>query len=452
MNPSPAPGDERPASPARVERQPGVLYMLFATEAWERFSYYGMRAILVLYMVKGLSFTIEKASWVYGFYSAGVYLTPLIGGYLADRLLNYRRAILLGGAVMAVGQFCLASGSLPLFYIGLVTLAAGNGLFKPNISTIVGTLYRDGDPRRDAGFTIFYMGVNLGAFVSPLVCGQLLGENPHFGFSWGFRAAGVGMLIGGLTFLVGQRFLGSRGRTPRELRAIERAGTAHTPPAAVSAPLSSIERGRIGALLVLAAFVVFFWMAFEQAGSTMTLFADESTDRNVFGFEAKASLFQSVNPIFIILLAPLLSGLWEALARAGKEPSSPAKMALGLTFLGAGFVPLVVASSIAGAHGKASWAWLVATYFLHTIGELCLSPIGLSLVTKLAPKRHAALLMGTWFLANSLANFLVGATGALYGLMTHVQFFSFFLATSLGAAAVLFTLLKPIKRLMAGVA
>jgi POT family proton-dependent oligopeptide transporter len=450
MSPSPAPGDERaPGSPARVERQPGVLYMLFATEAWERFSYYGMRAILVLYMVKGLCFTVEKASFVYGLYGAGVYFTPLVGGYLADRVLGYRRAILLGGAVMAVGQFCLASGAMPLFYVGLLALVVGNGLFKPNISTIVGTLYRDGDPRRDAGFTIFYMGVNLGAFLSPLVCGQLLGENPHFGFSWGFRAAGVGMLIGGVTFFVGQRFLGSRGRAPRELRSNDRV---EADASVVAAPLTAIERGRIGALLMLAVFVVFFWMASEQAGSTMTLFADESTDRNVFGFEAKASLFQSVNPIFIILLAPPLSALWKALARTGKEPSSPAKMALGLTFLAIGFVPLIVASSIAGDHGKASWAWLVATYLLQTVGELCLSPIGLSLVSKLAPKRHAALLMGTWFLANSAANLLVGATGMLYGGMSHVQFFSFFLATSAGAAAILFALLKPIQRLMAGVA
>jgi POT family proton-dependent oligopeptide transporter len=266
------------------------------------------------------------------------------------------------------------------------------------------------------------------------------------------------MLIGIATFFLGQRLLGDRGRTPRELRAGPPPGRRADPQAAGSgtpddeaAPLTAVERGRIAALFILAVFVVFFWMASEQSGSTMTLFADESTDRNVFGFDAKASLFQSVNPIFIILLAPPLSALWKALARAGKEPSSAAKMGLGLAFLGVGFVPLIIASSIAGAHGKASWAWLVATYFLQTVGELCLSPIGLSLVTKLSPRRYAALLMGSWFLANSAANALVGATGLFYGGMTHVRFFSVFLVTSLGAAAVLFALLRPIRRLMAGV-
>jgi POT family proton-dependent oligopeptide transporter len=266
------------------------------------------------------------------------------------------------------------------------------------------------------------------------------------------------MLVGGVTFFIGQRFLGDRGRSPRELRnataprlGARDPGEPDRPGAEDATPLTRVERGRIAALFVLAVFVVFFWMAAEQSGSTMTLFADESTDRNIFGFAATASVFQSVNPLFILLLAPLLSALWGALARVGKEPSSAAKMGIGLALLGVGFVPMIVASSIAGAHGKASWAWLVAAYFLQTVGELCLSPIGLSLVTKLSPKRHASFLMGSWFLANSVANALVGATGMLYGSMTHVQFFSVFLVTSLAAAATLFVLLKPIHRLMAGV-
>jgi len=447
-----AAASEHPPTAAPADRkQPGVLYMLFATEAWERFSYYGMRAILVLYMVKALGFAEDRASLLYGVYQGLVYLTPLVGGYLADRVLGYRRAILLGGVIMAAGQFCLSTGAVHLFYAGLALLIAGNGFFKPNISTIVGTLYGEDDPRRDRGFTIFYMGINLGALLSPIVCGQLLGENPAFGFGWGFRAAGFGMIVGTLTFLVGQRWLGNRGLAPGE-RAGARDRRAPAPDASdATRPLTKVERGRVAALFVMVVFVVFFWMAFEQAGSTMTLFADRATDRDVFGFEAKASLFQAVNPVLILLLAPLVSLVWKALGAAGKEPSTPMKMALGLTFLGAGFVPLVIAASIAGTHGRASWVWLVLAYFLHTVGELCLSPIGLSLVTKLAPKKYASLLMGAWFLANVVGNFLVGLTGALYDTMTHAQFFALFLVSSLGAAAVLVSLLRPIRRLMAGV-
>jgi POT family proton-dependent oligopeptide transporter len=431
------------------ERQPGVLYMLFATEAWERFSYYGMRAIFVLYMVNAVGFSEDRAALVYGLSQGLVYLTPLAGGLIADRLLGYRRSILLGGVIMAAGQFCLSTGAIVLFYLGLGLLIIGNGFFKPNVTTIVGTLYAEGDPRRDRGFTIFYMGINLGALLSPIVCGQLLGENPAFGFRWGFRAAGIGMIAGTLTFLVGQRWLGIRGLAPRQKAA--RADPLESHPAEVSHPLTTTERKRVIALFVMVAFVIFFWMAFEQAGSTMTLFADQSTNRDILGFEAKASLFQSVNPVLILILAPLVSLVWKALNHAKREPSTPMKMVLGLGFLGFGFVPLIVASAIAGPHGRASWVWLVLAYFLHTVGELCLSPIGLSLVTKLAPTKYAALLMGSWFLANVVGNFLVGLTGALYTTITHVVFFGLFFVTSFGAALILFLSLKPIQRLMGGV-
>jgi POT family proton-dependent oligopeptide transporter len=422
--------------------------MLFATEAWERFSFYGMRAILVLYMVKAIGFAKDEAIHVYGNSTALIYLTPLLGGYLADRFFGYRRAILFGGVVMAAGQFCLSVGTLPFFWAGIALLIVGNGFFKPNISTVVGTLYDEGDPRRDRGFTIFYMGINLGALLSPIVCGQLLGENPAFGFAWGFRAAGVGMIIGSITFAVGQRWLGTRGLAPRRLPAAKRGPEER---AAVSAPLTKVERQRVAALFIVIVFVILFWMAFEQAGSTMTLFADESTERHIFGFEAKASLFQAINPVLILLLAPLTSLVWGFLGRAHREPSTPMKMVLGLTFLGCGFVPLIAAASIAGANGRASWAWLVAAYFLHTVGELCLSPIGLSLVTKLAPKKYASLLMGSWFLANVVGNFLVGLTGSLYEKISHVEFFSLFLVSSFGTAVVLLSLLRPIQRLMGGV-
>ncbi|HEY2514763.1 MAG TPA: peptide MFS transporter [Polyangiaceae bacterium] len=459
-----------PASlpPAAATKQPGVLYMLFSTEAWERFSYYGMRAILVLYMTKVLTFEQSSASKIYGWYTGLVYLTPLLGGWLADRALGYRKAIILGGFVMAAGEFALATGTVPGFWLGLGLLILGNGFFKPNISTIVGTLYEDGDTRRDRGFTIFYMGINLGAFFSPIICGQMLAENTaRFGFhsfNYGFAAAGVGMLVGNLTFIIGQKFLGKRGRTPREMAADAQVPAARADSATKakkvaepSAPLTKEEVERVIAIFIVGIFVVFFWMAFEQAGNTMTTWADTKTNQDVFGlFQAKASLFQAVNPLFVVSLAPVVSWVWKILEEKNLEPSTPAKMVLGISLVGVGFIPMVMAAMVAGDHGKASWVFLVATYLLHTIGELCLSPVGLSLVTKLAPKKLAALLMGVWFLAVFAGNFLAGQVGSLYESMSqepggYVKFFSIFVATSLGAALVMFVALKPIKRLMHGV-
>jgi POT family proton-dependent oligopeptide transporter len=455
------------ASPSSVHplanaKQPGVLYMLFGTEAWERFSYYGMRAILVLYMTKILLFAQADASKIYGWYTGLVYLTPLIGGYLADRVLGYRKAIILGGFVMAAGEFALASGTLPMFWLGLGLLILGNGFFKPNISTIVGTLYEDGDPRRDRGFTIFYMGINLGAFFSPLVCGQLLGENTKtFGdhsFNMGFAAAGVGMIVGNLTFIFGQKFLGDRGRAPHERGEKPAAAKVEEKkPAEPSTPLTREEIDRVIAIFIVGIFVIFFWMAFEQAGNTLTTWADSKTNQSVFGlFDAKASLFQAVNPLFVVTLAPVMSWVWKVLDEKRLEPSTPMKMVLGLSLVGVGFIPMVIAAMLAGDDGKASWVFLVITYCLHTIGELCLSPVGLSFVTKLAPKKLAALLMGVWFLAVFAGNVLSGQVGSLYESMSHqpggfVKFFAIFVATSIGAAAVMLVAMKPIKRLMHGV-
>jgi POT family proton-dependent oligopeptide transporter len=443
---------------AHTEKQPGVLYMLFATEAWERFSYYGMRAVLVLYMmsaVKGLGFPQEKASIIYGFYTGLVYLTPLLGGFLADRVMGYRNAILFGGVVMAIGQLLLSVPSVPFFFSGLGALIIGNGFFKPNISTIVGTLYREGDPRRDRGFTIFYMGINLGAMFSPLVCGTL---GKVYGFPWAFRSAGIGMLVGVLTFFIGQRFLGERGKAPKHTKQSIEAGDAATggyraDPKVVEedVPLTADEKKRVLAIFLVAILMVFFWMAFEQAGNTMTTWADERTDRVFFGFELDASYFQTVNPLFILLLAPLVSQIWKILDAKNREPSTPMKMVLGLAIVGIGFIPMVMATLVAGEHGKASATYLLLAYFLHTVGELCLSPIGLSFVTKLAPKKLAALLMGTWFLPVFLGNLLAGLTGSLYSAFTKTTFFSIFVVTSLIAAAVMLAMTPFIRRLMGNV-
>jgi POT family proton-dependent oligopeptide transporter len=451
-------------------KQPRALYMLFSTEGWERFSYYGMRAILILYMTKVLPFHQASASKIYGLYTGLVYLTPLLGGWMADKVLGYRKAIIMGGFVMAAGEFSLAAGTLPMFWVGLSLLIIGNGFFKPNISTIVGTLYEDGDPRRDRGFTIFYMGINLGAFFSPIVCGKWLAQNPAVGahgYNWGFAAAGIGMIVANVTFILGQRLLGDRDKTAREREASSKpnrepgrdsAAAVVPTPAEPSKPLTKEEKDRVLAILIVGVFVIFFWMAFEQAGNTLTTWADEKTNQRVFGlFDASASLFQSVNPLFVVALAPVVSWVWKILAEKKLEPSTPAKMVLGLTFLGLGFLPMVAAALVAGdGAGKASWMFLVATYCLHTIGELCLSPVGLSFVTKLAPKKLAALLMGVWFCAVFIGNFAAGQLGALYESMSkepsgYVKFFGIFIATSLGAAVVMLLTLKPIKRLMHGV-
>jgi POT family proton-dependent oligopeptide transporter len=430
---------------APVSKHPPGLYVLFFTEMWERFSYYGMRALLVLYMIKGLQFQQARSSEIYGFYTGFVYATPIIGGLLADRVLGYRRTILLGGTLMMIGHFLMAVEKVPFFYCALAFLILGNGAFKPNISTIVGKLYKKGDPRRDAGFTIFYMGINLGAFFSPLVCGTL-GEK--YGWGWGFGAAGVGMFIGLITFIVGQRRL--KGVN------VDRPEPAEPHDAAEKKALDeekSKEMGRVLALVIIAFFNIFFWAAFEQAGNTMTLWADQNTVRTLFGFEIPASWFQSVNPFFIFTVAPIISILWVFLSRKGKDVPTVIKMVLGLFFVGLGFLVLMVAAKVAGSDKGMASAWfLIFAYFLHTVGELCLSPIGLSLVTKLAPARLGGMLMGIWFLAIGAGNYIAGHLGALWEKQSHFAFFEIFVAMSVIASLSLLVLYKPLKKLIAGAA
>jgi len=427
------------------KNQPKGLFLLFFVEMWERFSYYGMRAILVLYMIKHLMFSTEQAGQLYGWYTGLVYLTPLIGGYIADRYLGQRKCILIGGLLMAAGEFTLAMPSISFFYMALGLLIVGNGFFKPNISTVVGSLYEENDPRRDAGFTIFYMGINLGAFFSPLICGTL-GEK--VGWHWGFIAAGVGMLLGMTMYMWGQKaLLGDKCMLP----ASKRTGT----DAVDDKPLTSIEKQRMAVIFIMVFFCIFFWSAFEQAGSSLTLFADRETNRMIsigsWSWVMPASYFQSVNPLIIFMFAPFFSKMWLKLGELGKEPSTPIKFVMGLGMLAVGFVVMIVAAGVYKQSGPVSIMWLIGAYFFHTMGELCLSPVGLSLVTKLAPAKFASLMMGTWFLSSFAANFVGGFFAGNYDAMDHTLFYMVPTGTAIGAAILLLIITPKLKKWMHGV-
>ena len=407
-------------APAPKQRQPPGIFLLFGVEMWERFSFYGMKAFLVLFAADaargGLGWSEASASRLMGTYGFMAYALPVLGGWLADRFLGTHRALVIGAFVIAAGHFVLAIPAVPTFFLGLALVAIGTGLFKVNASTMVGQLYQQGDRRRDAGFTIFYMGVNMGAFFGQIVCGYLA-TSPRFGWHWGFGAAGVGMLLGLGTYLaLRRRYLAGIGEVPNRAIAAK--------DAPVNAPLTREERDRLTALLVVFAFTILFWMGFEQTASSMNFFAQNRTDRVVGGFEIPAPWFQSVNPGVLMLAAPFFAALWTWLARRGREPSTPAKMALGLALMSIGFVFMVLgARSGAGGALVSPW-WLIAAYTFHTFGELCLSPIGLSFVTKLAPVKMVALLMGLWFFATAIAEFLAGQLAALTDKIGRGEIFS----------------------------
>jgi POT family proton-dependent oligopeptide transporter len=432
---------------------PKGLFLLFVTEMWERFSYYGMRALLVLSLVAGVETANPGFGWsqgealkLYGLYTGFVYFTPLIGGWLADNFLGQRKSVIIGGLVMAAGQFTLASsipGNLGLFYIGLVLLVIGNGFFKPNISTMVGDLYREGDARRDAAFTIFYMGINAGAFLAPLVC-STLGEDPAHGWRAGYFAAGVGMLLSVLIqVLLARRYLGDIGTRPAAQRALEQSGGRKE-------PLTTEELDRLRVIFMLFVFVVLFWAAFEQAGGLMNLYAADKTDRMVGSFEVPAGWFQSLNPLFIVALAPIFSAVWVRLGAQGRNPATPRKMVLGLVLTGIGFLAMIAAVYDQAANGKASMLWLVIAYFFHTTGELCISPVGLSMVTKLAPLRLASLMMGVWFMINFVANWLAGIIGSYAESLGELAIFGGLAAALFGFAVVLWALSGTLVRWMHG--
>jgi POT family proton-dependent oligopeptide transporter len=444
------------AAPVARQKQPPGLFLLFGVEMWERFSYYGMRALLVLYLVDaqhgGMAWDRAAAQKLYGYYGFLAYLMPVFGGYLADNLIGTHRSMVIGSVIIACGHFCLAIRATPTFFLGLALIILGTGFFKSNVATMVGQLYAHDDPRRDGGFTIFYMGVNLGALLGPLACGALA-ESPRFGWHWGFGAAGVGMVVGLILYLrLKARFLPGIGLAPNAARAAAERGKP-------DAPLTAEEKRKILALLVIFFFVIFFWMAFEQAGSSMNLFAAERTRRVVLGFHFPAAWFQSVNPAIILAFAPIFASIWIALARKGREPSTPAKMVGGMALLGGGFVFMVLGAARSDGGALVSPAWLLGAYTLHTFGELCLSPIGLSMVSRLAPLKYASLFMGLWYVATSISEFLAGhlaaatdkiARGEVFHLFGgQADFFLIFVLSSVVAALGLAALTPWLKRLMA---
>lgn len=407
---------------------PTGLYLLFFTEMWERFSYYGMRGILILYLTKtflegGLNIEPQTASLIYGFFTGFVYFTPLIGGWIADKYIGQRHAITIGGITMMLGQLALFSINTHAgLALGLILLIIGNGFFKPNISTLVGGLYEEGDERRDSAFSIFYMGINLGAFMAPLLIG-LLTDNifsgsavnefgeviTTYGYKYGFLVAAIGMFLGQLLFnTLGQKYLGNLGNKPGALQAsaVDSDEVMDT-----NKPLTKEEKQRIAAIFIIFVFAIFFWAGFEQAGSSLSLYTDRYVDRTVFGFEIPTSWFQSINPLFIVTLAPLFGIFWTS--KLGKKISTPIKMGTGMIILGLGFMFMLAAVAERGGDIddvaiKASLIWLVLTYLFHTIGELCLSPVGLSVVTKLSPPKLASVLMGVWLLSSFVANIVGG--------------------------------------------
>ncbi len=489
-----------PVLPAQAGH-PAGLRTLFFTELWERFSYYGMRALLVLFLVdagSGLGLDDQTATAIYGLYTAAVYIVALPGGWIADRLLGAQQAVWIGGIIIAIGHFTLALPTTPTFFAGLLFIIAGTGLLKPNISAVVGELYARGDPRRDAGFTLFYMGINLGAGIGPLIC-STLGESERFGWHYGFAAAGVGMVIGLIYFRATRGRLGEAGLRPTldsadpVQAALIRSGwrrvmltlgavvlfavlvgtgwLAVTPVTLARntvwiigilaagyfawlllfGRLDAGEKQRVVGIIILFLGAAIFWSGFEQAGSSLTLFAERYTERTFAGFEIPAGWFQSLNPVFIITLAPVYAALWVALARRGLNPSTPVKFAIGLLLLAAGFAVMLGAATLVVSSQKALPTWLIFTYLFHTMGELALSPVGLSAITKLAPHRYVGQMMGIWFLGASVGNLIAGLLAGQFSgdaLAEMPALYTQIVLVTAGAGLLLLAFRRSIRRLM----
>jgi len=447
MTAAPLPRIGNPAAPTDLFGHPRGLTFLFTTEMWERFSYYGMRALLVLYMVKYLlepqragaviglvpfRHALEAvfgplapqpfASQIYGFYTGLVYLTPIFGGLLADSVLGRRRTVILGAALMAIGHFMMAFEHLFLFALGLLIL--GNGAFKPNISTQVGRLYAPGDPRRDRAFSIFYVGINLGAFLAPLVCGTL-GE--ELGWHYGFAAAGVGMTTGLIIYLFATPALPKENFAKRTV---------------ARQPLDAAARRSIVALLFLFLPVSLFWGIYEQQGNTIVLWASEFTDRRLFGWDIPVTWFQALNPFMIFAFTPFIMSLWRR--QGAREPSTVVKMAIGCFLASLAYLVLVVAASVS-AGAQASLLWLFLYFVVLTVGELYLSPTSLSLVTKVAPASLLSMMMGVWLATSFVGGFLAGYLGAFWSSMTKDHFFLMLAAISAGAGLIIALLIRPLR-------
>ena len=493
------PAESTPVGDRAFFGHPRGLSTLFFTEMWERFSYNGMRALLILFMTAapaagGLGFDTPTAGAVYGLYTSMVYLLTLPGGWIADRWLGQRRSVLYGGMLIASGHFSMAVPMLPMFYLGLVLIVLGTGLLKGNIAVLVGQLYAPNDNRRDAGFSIYYMGINLGAFLAPLVCGYL---GQRVNWHLGFAAAGIGMVLGLVQYVLGERHLGSAGARP---------STASTPEAAAAGRRQAItwslgalvavalfgiavatgavnvaaaqiaewvgwsllagtvvffgwlyldrswtpqERGRLYVVGVFFLCAAIFWSVFEQAGSTLNLFADRSTRNEVLGWSFPSSWYQSMNALFIIVFAPMFAWLWITLGR--REPASPTKFGFGLIGVGVGFLVLVPAALAASSGGQVTPMWLTVTYLIHTWAELSLSPVGLSSMTKLAPVRIAGLMMGVWYLGASVGNYIAGQLAGFYEQMPLAQLFGAVSILPIAAGILLLVLSPRFTRMMHGV-
>ena len=488
--------DANVAPDAQWFGHPRGLSTLFFTEMWERFSYYGMRSLLVLFMTNlvvsgGLGMIDVTATAIYGLYTFSVYAVALPGGWIADRLIGQRRAVFIGGVIIAAGHFTLAIPTIATFYLGLTLIVLGTGLLKPNVSAIVADLYPEGGARRDAGFSIFYMGINVGALAGPLICGYL-GENINWHL--GFSAAGIGMVLGLIQYVWGGRYLGEAGHLKLDGQAADdrvRAwrtffagiggvvalavvlwglqaggmltftfvGVAQVTGVVIVSlvvlyftyvfmfgRLDRIERKRVAAIPILFVGAAIFWSGFEQAGSSFTLFGERNTDMMIFGWEAPVTWLQSVNPLFIIILAPVFASLWLQLG--SRNPSIPRKFAYGLIQLGLGFLVLAWGATYTFDGNLVSPTWLIVTYFFHTTGELCLSPVGLSSITKLSPRRFVGQMMGIWFMASALGNLLAGLVAGLIGSLPLPQLFGTVCLITAGSGLILLAFAKPIRQLI----
>lgn len=487
--------------------QPVGVFTLFFTEMWERASYYGNRALLVLFLVDaiskgrgGLGISTETAGAIYGIYTGSVYMMTLLGGWVADRLIGQQRSVWYGGILISLGNGALAipSGGMAMACSGLLLIILGTGLLKPNVSTIVGQLYPEGGARRDAGFSIFYSGINLGAWGGPLIAGYI-GE--RFNWHYGFLVAAIGMIVGLAQYRLMNAYLGDAGRHPIStgdeardtatrrlgwrvivagliglilISAAVYVGVFHLDIPAIAhnflyfifglalayfayvliwGGLDRQEKKRVAAIFILFLAAAIFWSGFEQAGSSLSIFAEQYTDRMVDGFLVPATWFQSVNPWFIILLSPVFGYFWVALSKRKLNPSAPFKFSIGMIQLGLGFLVMVFAARIAVASGKAGAIWLVITYLLHTTGELCLSPVGLSTFTKLAPKRYLSQMMGTWFMADALGSVIAGLVGGHFSPDQVTQMPNLFMQVvyfTIGGGIILLMFVRPIRKYLIG--